>query len=170
MTVRALLFVGLQALLLSGCMVTVPMSAEEYRADYMSRTRPETFVVSRPFNDVVGTFRRRAPACLDVAVTTTEWVGTSGSISTYTFRSTILDGSDRAELHVQQHIEATGLINPYDEPAGGYYVFVADISPVSASDTRIEMYPPARGYEVLTDVVRGWADGAISGCPDLSKV
>lgn len=169
MNIRTILLAGLLAMPLASC-GTAPMNATEFRNDYAARAQPEVFVVSRALDDVAGTIRRKASECLDVVIETTSWVGTSGTRYTRAFRPTVLAGADRVELHVQQLIDGTGIVIPYEAPDGGFYILVADFFPVTAATTRVEMYPPTRGYEVLADAIRGWASRPTSGCPDLSAV
>ncbi len=74
----------------------------------------------------------------------------------------------KAELHVQQHHER-GVINVSKEPDGGYYLLVADASPINKTKTRIELYRPSLGHGVLIQAVKNWATGENVGCPDLTK-
>ena len=156
---------------IAGC-GTAPKSAEEFRrmAPSSSFIKLEQFEVDRPFRQVAQTFRQRADACLRVRVTTTSSGYRSGPS---TFKQDYLPTAritrDRAELHVQQHIEGTNLIKVHKEPTGGYYLLVADAFPAGRNRTRIDLYRPTIGHDVLVKSVRGWATGKNLGCPDLTK-
>jgi hypothetical protein len=75
---------------------------------------------------------------------------------------------EKAELHVQQH-HATGVLNVTEEPNGGYYLLVADAFPLDKKRTRVDIYGPSTGQDVLIKAIKGWATGENIGCPDLTK-
>jgi hypothetical protein len=56
------------------------------------------------------------------------------------------------------------------EPEGGYYLLVADAYPIDAKRSRIEIFGPSKGHDVLTRAIMGWATGKNLGCPDLTKI
>jgi hypothetical protein len=72
------------------------------------------------------------------------------------------------ELHVQQH--QSGVLKVTKEPEGGYYLLVADAYPVDKSRTRVQMFGPSIGYDVLIRAIKGWASGENLGCPDMTKI
>lgn len=155
----------------TGC-GTAPKTAEEFRRAVpgSSFVALERFEVDRPFREVARTFQQRSEACLRIRVTTSTTGYRSGAT---TFRqdylpTTRFDGG-RAELHIQQHIEGTNLIKVHAEPAGGYYLLVADAFPAGRNRTRIDLYRPTIGHDVLVKSVRAWATGENLGCPDLTK-
>ena len=160
------------AVTLSGCF-SMPQNADEFRlmAPTSSMIKIERFEVDRPFRQVARTLRQRADACLRIRVTT----NTSGGYRSHatTFREDYLPTTRitkrRAELHVQSHIEGTNLIKVHKEPEGGYYLLIADTTPVGRNRTRIELYRPTIGHGVLSQSVRNWATGDNLGCPDLAK-
>ena len=158
--------------LVSGC-GTAPKTAEEFRqmAPSSSFVKLEQFEVNRPFRQVAQTFRQRSEACLRVRVTTTSSGGYRSGPSTFKqdYLPTARITRDRAELHVQQHIEGTNLIKVHEEPTGGYYLLVADAFPAGRNRTRIDLYRPTIGHDVLIKSIRGWATGKNLGCPDLTK-
>ena len=85
-----------------------------------------------------------------------------------TYKPTVLVTGKKAELHVQFHHDQ-GVINVSKEPAGGYYLLVADAQPVTHTKTRIDLYRPSMGHGVLIQAVKNWATGENVGCPDLTK-
>jgi hypothetical protein len=68
-----------------------------------------------------------------------------------------------------QQLHKTGVIYPSKPPPGGVYIFVADATP-QGNRTRIQIYGPSKGYDVLHRAVRGWASGENLGCPDMTKI
>lgn len=128
----------------------------------------EKFEVSRPFRDVARTFQTKAPECLNVRVRTTSQSMTSYQVIVTAYKPTVVVTDARAELHVQGHHEA-GVISVTKEPEGGYYYLVADAYPLNRNRTRIEIFGPSKGAEVLIKAVTGWATGQSIGCPDLTK-
>ena len=85
-----------------------------------------------------------------------------------TYKPTVLVSADKAELHVQQH-HAQGVLNVTKEPEGGYYLLVADASPINENRTKVDFYRPSMGHNVLVKATKGWATGENVGCPDFSK-
>lgn len=157
--------------LTSGCVTSHPQNAEEFRVAvpgaFMAMT--ETVEVNRSFSDVAGTFRKKAPECLNVKVEMTEQSATSYHVVVTAYKPTVVVSDQRAELHVQQHHEK-GVLNVTKEPEGGYYLLVADAYPIENDRTRLELFGPSRGYDVLIRAVKGWASGENLGCPDLTKI
>jgi hypothetical protein len=155
---------------LSGCVTHHPQTAEEFRravpGAFMAKA--ETFEVNRPFRDVATTFRKKAPECLDVTVKTTSHTNMSHQVIMTEFKPTVVVTKERAELHVQQH-HKSGVVKVTKEPAGGYYLLVADAYPVDQNRTKVQMFGPSVGHGVLIRAVKGWATGENLGCPDMTK-
>jgi len=158
--------------LLSGC-GAMPLTADEFRkAVPTARTaKLETFEVNRPFSAVAKTFKKKAPQCLNKTVTTTSTThGKYGPVTsrfTVTYKPTVLISKHKAELHVQHHTD--NAIKVYEEPEGGYYLLVADATPIDGKRTRVDLYRPSIGSKVLIKAVRGWSTGKNVGCPDLTQ-
>jgi len=156
--------------LLTAC-VQMPQTAEEFRKAVPGAmmTKTETYEVNRPAKDVAATFRRKAPECLKVAVrTVSQTTGSYQNILTE-YTPTVIVTDQRTELHVQQ-LHKTGVLYPSKPPEGGTYILVADATPVAARRTRIQLYGPSKGYDVLYRAIRGWATGDNLGCPDMTKI
>ena len=160
----------LGCVLLAAC-VQMPQTAEEFRKAVPGAmmTKTESYEVNRPVKDVAATFRRKAPECLKVAVrTVSQTTGSYQNILTE-YTPTVVVTDQRTELHVQQ-LHKTGVLYPSKPPAGGTYILVADAFPVAAGRTRIQLYGPSKGYDVLYRAIRGWATGDNLGCPDMTKI
>jgi hypothetical protein len=162
---------GIVAILAGGCAGKMPQTADEFRqmAPGAFMVQVQSFEVKRPVREVGETFRRRAPECLNVTVRTTSQTPGSYQVITTAYKPTVVSGAERAELHVQQN-HLTGVMKVRKEPAGGYYLMVADAYPVDRGRTRIQILGPSRGYDVLWRAIRGWATGENLGCPDLTKI
>jgi hypothetical protein len=165
-----ILTVVLFSMLLSGCAIHHPQTAEEFRkavpGAFMGKV--ETLEVNRPFSDVAKTFQKKAPECLNVTVKTTSQTRMSYQVIVTTYKPTVLVAAEKAELHVQFHHEA-GVLNVSKEPEGGYYLLVADAYPINKNTTRVDLYRPSMGHDVLIKAIKGWATGENVGCPDLTK-
>jgi hypothetical protein len=149
----------------------MPQSAEEFRkavpGAMMAKT--DTYEVNRSYRDVAATFQRKAPECLNLAVRTVSQTTTSYQNILTEYKSTVVAGGDRAELHLQQ-LHKTGVIYPSKPPEGGAYIIVADAYPQPGNRTRMQLYGPSMGYDVVYRAIRGWASGDNLGCPDLTKI
>ena len=165
------LFAVSLSLVLTACVTSHPQSAEEFRvaAPDAFMGMKETMEVDRPFSAVAATFRQKAPECLNVKVEMTSQSATSYHVVVTAYKPTIIVNNERAELHVQQTHEK-GVLNVTEVPDGGYYLLVADAYPLNDSRTRLELFGPSRGYDVLIRAVKGWASGDNLGCPDMTKI
>ena len=164
------LFLGI-AFLVTGCATHAPQTADEFRkaapGGFLMKT--ETVEVARPFRDVAATFQKRAPECLEMIVETTSQTTTSYQHIVTAYKPTVLVTGERAELHVQQD-HKSGVIKVYTEPAGGHYLLVADAYPIENNRTRLQLFGPSMGYDVLIRAVKSWARGENLGCPDMTKI
>lgn len=156
---------------LAGCATQQPQTAEEFRqvipGTFMAKT--ETFEVNRGWDDVAKTFQRKAPECLHVAVRTVSRTSTSYQVIVTDYKPTVVVTKQRAELHLQRHFRS-GVVNVGKEPRGGYYVVVADVYPVSKNQTRLKVYMPSIGFDLVLQAIKGWASGNNLGCPDMTKL
>jgi hypothetical protein len=160
------------AVLLTAC-VAMPQNPEDFRKAVSGgavMTKTDSYEVNRSTQAVGATFKQRAPECLGVQVRTVSQTTTSYQNILTTYKPTVVAGGQRAELHVQQLHKGGGVIYPQKPPEGGVYIFVADGTPVSANRTRIQLYGPSKGYDVLYRAIRGWATGENLGCPDMTKI
>ena len=158
-------------LFVTGCATHHPQTAEEFRqaAPGAFLGKKETFEVNRSFKDVARTFQKKAPQCLNVRVKTVSQTTTSYQVIVTRYKPTVLVSNQRAELHIQQHHES-GVLNVTKEPEGGYFLVVTDAYPVSKNKTKIVMYRPSMGYDVMIKAIKGWATGKNRGCPDMTKI
>ena len=157
-------------LLLQAC-GGMPQNAEEFRKAVPGAmmTKTDSYEVSRPLRDVTTTFQRKATECLNMSVrTVSQTTGSYQNILTE-YRSTVVAGGERAELHLQQ-LHKTGVIYPSKPPEGGVYIIVADAYPLPGNRTRMQLYGPSMGYDVVYRAIRGWAAGDNVGCPDHTKI
>lgn len=149
---------------LTSCAMVMPQNAQEFRdATATAYTiKKEILVVDRSFQAVLEDFKRHYDRCLSVNV---KRVSNTSVIFT-DYRPTLKVSEKKAELYLQyQH--RGGVINVLKIPPGGYYALVVDIVAAGKNRTDISMFRPTFGYSALNRAIRGWADGTISGCPDL---
>jgi hypothetical protein len=162
---------GIVAILAGGCAGKMPQTADEFRqmAPGAFMVQVQSFEVKRSPREIGETFRRRAPECLNVTVRTTSQTATSYQVIDTAYKATVIAGSDKAELHLQQkHLK--GVVAVYEEPADGHYLFVVDAVPAGARAAKVQIIGPSRGYDVVVRAIRAWADGSSTGCPDLTKI
>jgi hypothetical protein len=166
-----LLAAAAAAALLLGC-GGMPQTAEEFRkaAPGAMLAKTDTYEVNRSFRDVSATFERKAPECLNMAVRTVSQTSTSYQNILTEYKATVVPGGERAEMHLQQLHKGGGVIYPSKPPEGGAYIIVADAFPLPGNRTRMQLYGPSIGYDVVYRAIRGWAAGDNLGCPDLTKI
>jgi hypothetical protein len=167
----ALLVASAGTLVLQGC-GSMPQTAEEFRkaAPGAMLAKTDSYEVNRSQRDVAATFQRKAPECLNMAVRTVSQTSTSYQNILTEYKATFVPGGERAELHLQQLHKGGGVIYASKPPEGGVYIIVADAYPMPGNRTRIQLYGPSIGYDVVYRAIRGWAAGDNLGCPDLTKI
>jgi hypothetical protein len=154
--------------LLSAC-AGLPLTAAEFRQAARNRaafSTSESFEVKRPFAEVVQTFKKKAPECLsyDIGSTRKPVIGFGSSTHFYgRAKPTLSVSANKAELDFQVKYKSTATKAPDD----GYYYLVADIYPLGANRTRVDLYWRTK-VDTLARAVRGWATGENLGCPDPS--
>ena len=158
------------SVLVSGCVTRHPQTADEFRKAVPGAflAKVETLDVNRDYVDVSRTFETKAPECLNVTIRTVSQSTTSYQVIVTEYRPTVRVGSERTELHVQQH-RKQGVLNVTKEPEGGYFLLVVDATPIDRRRTRLVLYGPSVGHDTLIRAVKGWATGDNIGCPDLTK-
>ncbi len=157
--------------LAGGCAVNFPQTAQEFREQVPGATfgQKQTFEAKRSFRDVARTFQTKAPECLSVSVRTVSRTSTSYQNILATYKPTVRVSGEKAEIHVQRHYQGGGVIIPGKEPEGGLYVLVADATPVDRGRTRVDIYAPTHGADMIIRAITGWATGENVGCPDMTK-
>ena len=158
------------SILMSGCAINHPQTAEAFRKEAPGATFGglETFEVKRSYNKVAATFKKMAPKCLHKRVKSVSTGYMYHSVVVTDYNPTVIVGKQRTELHMQQdHIQ--GVMNVSQKPKGGYYLMVVDATPAGSNRTRIDMYAPTVGFDNVIKAVKGWATGDNVGCPDLTK-
>jgi hypothetical protein len=163
----------LAAASIAGCVAggKMPMTAEEFRkmAPGAFLVKTESYEVNRSLKQVAAAFQKRAPECLTQRIRMSERSATHSLLVVTSYKPTVVVGSERAELHLQQRHDQ-GVVKVYDEPPDGRYIIVADAYPVSGNRTRIELIGPSKGYDVVYRAINGWATGENMGCPDMTKI
>jgi hypothetical protein len=156
---------------LAGCAQNYPQNADEFRqmlpGAFMGKV--QSFEAKRPLREVAETLQARAPECLNVSVRTVSQTSTSYQNYLTTYKATVVATAQKAELHLQRHYQGGGIIVPGKEPPGGLYMLVADATPLDKGRTRIDIYSPSMGVDVLIRAITGWATGENLGCPDMTK-
>jgi hypothetical protein len=157
-------------LYIAGCAGSMPVTADKFRQAVpgTAMTTKETFEVNRPYDQVIGTFRRKAVQCLDVTVQTTTQVDGGYREVVSNWNPTLIAGGEKTELHIQRVYEQ-GAARARGEPGQGHFVMVVDITPASIYKTRIDIYRSAQGVDTVLKAVNNWATGKDIGCPDMTK-
>jgi len=156
--------------LLAACAQNYPQNAQEFRdavpGAFMGKV--QTFEAKRPLREVAKTFQARAPECLNVSVRTVSQSSTSYQNILAVYKATVVNHPQKAELHLQRDYKS-GVLVPGKVPPGGLYMLVADATAVDAKRTRIDIYGPSMGADVVIRAINGWATGENLGCPDMTK-
>lgn len=157
--------------LAAGCAGKMPQTADEFRqmAPGAFMVQVQDFEVNRTVREIGETFRRRAPACLNMTIRTTSSAPGSYQVIETAYKATVVANAGKAELHLQQkHLK--GVIAVYEEPADGHYLFVVDAVPAGSRGAKVQIIGPSRGYDVVVRAFKAWADGSSTACPDMTKI
>jgi hypothetical protein len=161
---------GALCLFLAGCAQNYPQNAQEFRAAvpgaFMGKV--QSFEAKRPLREVAKTFQAHAQECLNVSVRTVSQSSTSYQNILTVYKSTVVNNAQKAELHLQREFKS-GVLVPGKVPPGGLYMLVADATAVDKARTRIDIYGPSMGADVIIRAINGWATGENLGCPDMTK-
>jgi hypothetical protein len=143
--------------LFAGCAQNYPQNAQEFRqalpGAFMGKV--QTFEAKRPLREVV-------------SVRTVSQSSTSYQNILSVYKATVVNNAQKAELHLQRDYKS-GVLVPGKVPPGGLYMLVADATAVDAKRTRIDIYGPSMGADVVIRAINGWATGENLGCPDMTK-
>jgi hypothetical protein len=161
-------------LVFGGCASLQPsQTAEAFRREASGALLPRSgaLEVERPLREVAEVFRKKAPECLDLTATASVKTITAFReiIRTYvtTYKPTVVESAQRAELHVQWR--TLGEIHLSPPPAGGAYRLVVDAYPLEGERTRLQWFAPSAADDFLVHAVVGWATGESMQCPDLTR-
>ena len=168
---RAAAMAAISLLAAAGCATRMPQTAEEFRqaAPGAFTAKTEELTVQRRFRDVAAALQKNGPECLKGTLTRSHRAASSPHLVT-AYKPTVLVSAERAELHLQEDHLSAGVLKVHEQPNGGYYVMVVDAYPLPDNRTRVQIFRPAMGYDVVVRAIKGWATGEVSGCPDLTKI
>lgn len=180
---KKLLILSLFATLLisTGC-AAMPQTPDEFKTAVGGSMfgKTESYEINKSIGFIKGKFKKYANKCLDkrVSVTTTSGGGFNG-MGGYTapmtrttitdYKPTLKTTKNSLELFIQQKFVQGGGISVHKMPEGGMYIGVIDAKRVSKKKTELNIYRGKWGKKTMWKAIKGWADGTIKGCPDLSK-
>jgi len=131
-----------------------------------SQGNVERLEVNRAVRDIGATFRERASACLKTSTRTHRNHHVPlGTITELNYTPTVVETDNRVELHLQ--VRQTVAIDLAPVSPNGFFVFLAQATPIDARRSRLEIWNMDWG-KALPAAVKGWASGGFSGCPDLT--
>ena len=76
----------------------------------------------------------------------------------------MVNNPQKAELHLQRDYKS-GVLVPGKVPPGGLDMLVADATAMDAKRTRIDIYGPSMGADVVIRAINGWSDPRKPGLP-----
>lgn len=161
-------------LITTGC-GAMPQTPDEFRKAVPGSFSgmSESYEVNKSIGFVKGKFKKYANKCLDKRVTITSTSNTGYNNMPMTSR-TVIDykptlklKKNSAELHIQQTNQSA--ISPRKMPEGGFYIGVVDATKLKKKKTKIDIYKGKWGNKTMWKAIKGWADGTVKGCPDLTK-
>ncbi|MDZ7803165.1 hypothetical protein [Thiohalophilus sp.] len=160
--------------LLSGCATKQAMNLQEFREMTLGSLygNVKEVEVNRSLSQIGESLKKRTTRCLDVTYERTSCFQTgvgqqSCNTSLMDYNPTLKISQQKIELAVQMNME--GAYTPSKIPEGGKYTLVLDVTPTSANKSHLKFYYGYFAPETMITTLTGWADGTITGCPDLSK-
>lgn len=152
-------------MLSTGCTGIVAQNKEEYKTS--TGVSLESYVVNRPYSKVAATMKSKTKECLDIKLRRRSCVGNNCSDDYVTYTPTLNQTANNLELSVQ--IDVPHALRWWKEPPGGKYILTAVITPTEVNKTKLDVYRPWAGYDLIPSAVRNWAEGTNLGCPNLAK-
>lgn len=157
---------------LSGCASTLKTPAE-FRA-YMKEggtfRSSETYMVKRPYQQVVNTYKQRAPVCFNQTIESVfeDRYGKHRSSSTWTAK---LSASDKhMECTLQWRSNDANVVDVNEPPNKyGHYFFLVDAYPVDQNTTRLVISGYTTNPATIAVAAKNWATGENQGCPDMTQ-
>jgi hypothetical protein len=141
------------------------MDPEEFKRSMSGESlgAVEHYTVPLAYNAVVANLQSAAGRCLNY--TQTGILTNHGYVSpTVRWRGEVrVLKSAQAQLVVQQNA-GSAIFNDGKKPEGGWYFFVADIAPASASSTNVTMYYGQLFYSDFVSNIKSWASGRDMSC------
>lgn len=161
-------------ILITGCAVApTPQNANEYRAGILKGgfgTSFETYEVNKPYANAVSTLKTKSDQCLNISLVETQCINNSCTDRDITYIPTLLSGKTKTELHVQWKRDPDDAIYLGGKPpASGMYIAVVDLTPVSKTKTKVDVYAPNMVFTMVPTAVKNWLNGTNMGCPDFSQ-
>lgn len=133
----------------------------------------ESYVVKRPFQQVVDSYRQRAPACLNKTIESSWWEGGMPRIKHTEIRAwTARVNATNKHMECTLQWRVTGgntiVVGEYPNKDGHYYMLV-DAYAVDQNSTRIVLSKGVGTSDALILATKNWATGANMGCPDMTQ-
>jgi hypothetical protein len=157
---------------LVGC-GTPPKNPAEFRAmakDGNFFLSNEAYVVKRPFQQVVDTYRQRAPACLNQTIETNSKQGQARIHEVRAWKAKVNATNKHMECTLQSRVVEGNVMDVYEYPnKDGHYFMLVDAYPVDQNSTRIVLSKAMGTSDVLIQATRNWATGESMGCPDMTQ-
>lgn len=169
--IRIYLLVFASMLIMSGCAVTNALTASDFRNASVNSSLVviERYQVKRSFRTVAHKVRSKANKCLRVRIKSRTRGHMQASSREVAYIPTFKMTRAHAELHVQMSFISGNVIVPGKVAPKGSFLLVADIAPKGKRYSSVVLYRPKLGHKHMTRAVKGWIDGTISGCPDLTR-
>jgi len=134
----------------------------------------ESYVVKRPFQQVVDSYRQRAPACLNQTIESSRWQGNGTTRVKYTeiraWTAHVNATNKHMECTLQSRVTGGNTIELGDYPnKDGHYYMLVDAYAVDQNSTRIVLSKAMGTSDALVQATRNWATGESMGCPDMTQ-
>ena len=159
---------------LAGC-GTPPKTAGEFRnmaKDGGMFLSSETFVVKRPYQQVVDSYKQRALPCLNQTIDSSWWEGGVPRIKHTEIRAwkaKVNATNKHMECSLQSRVTGGNTVELGDPPKDGFYYMVIDAYPVDQNTTRVVLGKAINVSDNVAQAAKNWATGESMGCPDMTQ-
>jgi hypothetical protein len=157
--------------MLTGCVTGgMPQTVEEFRIAITNSSsmfiKTETVEINRPFSKVYADVKKYGEKCMNYKETVTSRSRTSyQKITTYYSALAEKTGKGKGQIAMQLY-HAEGVLKVYEEPEGGYFYFLADMTSKGRNNTLLEMHGGSFGKKDLYKAMESWANGKkYKNCP-----
>lgn len=156
--------------------MTPPKNPAEFRAmakDGGMFFSTETYTVKRPYQQVVDTFKQRAPFCLNKTIETSRRQGgITGAkfVEVRAWKAKVNSSNNHMECTLQSLVVGGNTYEAIDPPnKDGHYYMLVDAYPVDQGSTRIVVSKSINVSDTVDKAAKNWATGENMGCPDMTQ-
>jgi len=176
------LLMAITAIAMSGCASTSPTTSKEFRNAVAgsSMATQDSFVVNRPYYQVVNTLQKNSKKCLNKSIkntsTTHNGYYMQTSTNTMHYKTNFKKGRTLSSLEIKANSASmqSGITTAiYGETLrDGYFIAVVDVHKKGSNQTQVNIYRGSMLFganKTIIKAVKSWVNTGSRSCPNLAQ-